>query len=275
MTTNSAIYRVAASDLDSTLLHGSELSPENLRAIQFLKGRNVTVVLSTGRNFHHTVSYYRTLGLTGPMVTSDGALVSIPGAAGTIISEHTVRADVAKAIIYGAACKRITCLNFFRHGIYVTSRQYWSEGVDRHRELGRHFRHCTPEAMLKHAVYKSLLVSDNPAELDAFAACVLEHYGEVVDVIRNNPFTLEFISKGVSKVSGLQAVADYLGVDSSQVVAFGDGVNDVGMFRWAGLSVCMNHGHEAAKAAAKLVAPETDPRTNFAAAVAVAFEPTT
>jgi hydroxymethylpyrimidine pyrophosphatase-like HAD family hydrolase len=43
------------------------------------------------------------------------------------------------------------------------------------------------------------------------------------------------------------------------------------MFRWAGLSVCMHHGHEAAKLAATMVAPATDIAVNFAAAVDMAL----
>ncbi len=44
---------------------------------------------------------------------------------------------------------------------------------------------------------------------------------------------------GVSKASGLQFVADQLGVDASDALAIGDGRNDLEMFDWAGRSVAM------------------------------------
>lgn len=264
-------YKVAACDLDSTLLHGSFLSLENRDAVQSLKERNVSVVLASGRSFHHVLPYYRALGLSGPVVSADGALVSIPGADGEIISERLLPLAVSSAIMTLAAERQLTCLNFFRHGIYTSTRIDWHEGMDRHREMGRHFRHSTIEKMVSRSIYKSLLFSLTPEKLDAMQELVLARFGDVVDIIRNNPYALEIISKGVCKVAGLEVVAGYLGVDASQVVAFGDGFNDVSMFRWAGLSVCMNHGHEAAKEAATLVAPATNPEVNFAAAVAAAF----
>lgn len=268
-------YRVAACDLDHTLLFGSELSRENRDAVQSLKERDVMVVLATGRNFHHAVSYYRDLGLKGPLVSSDGALVTIPGVGGQIICERFLPLTASSAIMTAADQRQITCLNFFRHGIYTSSKYDWHEGMERHREMGRHFRFSNLEAMIGRSIYKSLLFSETPADLDALQKEILDQYGAEVDAIRNNPYTLELISKGVSKVSGLQVVARHLGISQSQVMAFGDGVNDVGMFRWAGLSVCMNHGAEPAKEAADLVAPETDPVVNFAAAVAAALARTT
>lgn len=261
-------YRVAACDLDHTLLNGGDISQKNRDAVQLLKERQVVVVLSTGRNFHHALPYHRRLGLTSPIVSSDGALVSIPGSEGRILSETPLAPSASSAIITEAAASKITCLNFFRHGVYLTSRHDWSDAMERHREIGRHFRRSSTDVMIKRAVYKTLLFSQHPDKLDALAELVLERFGDVLDLIRNNPYVVEFIGKGVSKVSGLEVVAAHLGLDSSAVVAFGDGANDVSTFRWAGLSVCMSHGHPFAQAAATIVAPPSDPSINFATAVA-------
>jgi len=50
---------------------------------------------------------------------------------------------------------------------------------------------------------------------------------------------LDLAPKGVSKASGLQVVVDRLGVDAADVLAVGDGNNDVEMLRWAGRGVAM------------------------------------
>ena len=144
--------------------------------------------------------------------------------------------------------------------------------MERHREMGSHFREVKPAAMHKTAIYKTLHYSETPARIDDLQAMVVESYGESVDVIRNGPNTLEVISKGVSKVSGLKAVAEYLGLDSSQFVVFGDGNNDLGMFAWAGFSVCMHHGSPLALKSASMIAPETAIGVNFATAVDTMIE---
>ena len=50
---------------------------------------------------------------------------------------------------------------------------------------------------------------------------------------------LDLAPEGVSKASGLADVAERLGVDQADVLAIGDGRNDVEMIRWAGRGVAM------------------------------------
>jgi Cof subfamily protein (haloacid dehalogenase superfamily) len=262
--------KAAAHDLDNTLLHGSDISPENVLAVKRLANLGFTNLIATGRNYHHALKYYRALNLTGPIVTSDGACVSIPG--GAIIQERKLPLEISRAILRLSHDSQVSCLCFFRHGIYATSKFDWNEDMDRHREIGSHFREVKPAAMHKCAIYKTLHFSKTPARLDDLQAKIIESNGASVDVIRNGPNTLEVLPKGVSKVSGLKAVAEYLGLDSCQFVVFGDGNNDVGMFAWAGFSVSMHHGSPLALKSARMVAPETKLGVNFAAAVDAMIE---
>ena len=78
---------------------------------------------------------------------------------------------------------------------------------------------------------------------------------------------LEIAASGTNKALGAQAVARTLGIESQNVVAFGDGNNDVELLAWAGLSVAMSHGRETARRAAKLISPPGSPATAFARAV--------
>jgi Cof subfamily protein (haloacid dehalogenase superfamily) len=50
---------------------------------------------------------------------------------------------------------------------------------------------------------------------------------------------LDLAPVGVSKASGLAHVAQALGIDAADVLAVGDGRNDLEMFEWAGRSVAM------------------------------------
>jgi len=61
---------------------------------------------------------------------------------------------------------------------------------------------------------------------------------------------LDLAPEGVSKASGLEWVCRDLGVDAAEVLAIGDGRNDIEMLQWAGRGVAMGQGpavvHEAA-----------------------------
>ena len=58
---------------------------------------------------------------------------------------------------------------------------------------------------------------------------------------------------GVSKASGLQHVCDELGLSAADVLAIGDGRNDIEMLRWAGRGVAMGQSVDEVKAAADFV----------------------
>ena len=65
---------------------------------------------------------------------------------------------------------------------------------------------------------------------------------------------MDLAPMGVSKASGLTHVAAALGVDAADVLAIGDGRNDLEMLRWAGRGVAMGQAvqevHDAADASA-------------------------
>jgi hydroxymethylpyrimidine pyrophosphatase-like HAD family hydrolase len=61
---------------------------------------------------------------------------------------------------------------------------------------------------------------------------------------------LDIAPAGVSKASGLQYVADELGVEAADVMAIGDGRNDIEMLEWAGRGVAMGQAVEDVRAAA-------------------------
>jgi HAD superfamily hydrolase (TIGR01484 family) len=61
---------------------------------------------------------------------------------------------------------------------------------------------------------------------------------------------LDLAPVGVSKASGVALVADALGIDAADVLAIGDGRNDIEMLRWAGRGVAMGQAVEEVIAAA-------------------------
>jgi len=84
---------------------------------------------------------------------------------------------------------------------------------------------------------------------------------------------LDLAPMGVTKASGLAIVADKLAVDQADVLAIGDGRNDIEMLQWAGRGVAMGQSIEEVRAAADAV---TDSVYDDGAAVELSrwFRPT-
>ena len=68
-------------------------------------------------------------------------------------------------------------------------------------------------------------------------------------------YNLEINMPAATKGSGLMQLAEILGLDRAQVMAFGDGGNDVTMLQSAGVGVAMGNACAEAKAAAACVGP--------------------
>ncbi|MFK4761918.1 Cof-type HAD-IIB family hydrolase [Microbacterium sp. ZW T5_45] len=71
------------------------------------------------------------------------------------------------------------------------------------------------------------------------------------------PF-VEVMAEGVTKATGLARLCEHLGISRSDVVAFGDALNDVEMLRWAGHGVAMADADDVVKDAADEVTASND-----------------
>jgi HAD superfamily hydrolase (TIGR01484 family) len=69
---------------------------------------------------------------------------------------------------------------------------------------------------------------------------------------------LDLAPMGVSKASGLARVAHELGIEAADVLAIGDGRNDIEMLRWAHRGVAMGQAVEDVRAAADAVTGTVD-----------------
>lgn len=62
----------------------------------------------------------------------------------------------------------------------------------------------------------------------------------------------------MNKAGGLAEVADLLGVDASETVAFGDMPNDMEMLEWARMGVAMGNAHPLLRGVTKAVTTSND-----------------
>lgn len=69
---------------------------------------------------------------------------------------------------------------------------------------------------------------------------------------------MDVVAKGGGKVSGIRDYLEMTGLKREEIIAFGDGENDVEMLRFAGIGVCMGNGVTEAKAAADYVTADID-----------------
>jgi hypothetical protein len=77
--------------------------------------------------------------------------------------------------------------------------------------------------------------------------------GTAITVV-DTGFAIHLQSPGISKGTGLRALADELGIPMEQVMAVGDSANDLEMIQVAGIGATVANGHPSVQAAADMVA---------------------
>ena len=76
-----------------------------------------------------------------------------------------------------------------------------------------------------------------------------EIVGEIVrdkqiDVVFSGLPMVEIVPAGCGKETGLSWLCSHLGIASTEVIAFGDGMNDLSMLKWAGKGIAMGQSVE-------------------------------
>lgn len=96
-------------------------------------------------------------------------------------------------------------------------------------------------------------------------AFVQDHERKVLDEILDecsitswNPTGIDIVARGSGKAAGIAQFIEEQGLDRSEIMAFGDGENDIGMLKYAGIGVAMGNAGDAVKAAADYVTDSVD-----------------
>lgn len=74
-----------------------------------------------------------------------------------------------------------------------------------------------------------------------------------MDVFRSAPFFIELVPKGIDKARSLSRLLGLLNLTPSDLIAFGDGYNDISMLKFAGAGVAMENAEAEVREAADFV----------------------
>ncbi|MGM0218419.1 Cof-type HAD-IIB family hydrolase [Enterococcus sp. AZ126] len=106
--------------------------------------------------------------------------------------------------------------------------------------------------ILNEPIYQCVLLSPE-SELD-----FLSEQLPGCQLTRSNPYTLDILPKGGSKLVGIQKCAEYFGFTLDEVMAFGDSWNDLEMLSGIGFGVAMGNAENEVKNVAKYVTSTND-----------------
>jgi HAD superfamily hydrolase (TIGR01484 family) len=232
--------RLVALDVDGTIVDRDGVLPAAVgETIAAVVAAGVPVILSTGRSWHGTLDLVEQLGLpAGPSVCSNGAvIVTYPPQ------------EIVKAITFDPR-HVIERVQQFAPGTLIAV-----EEIGIGYRLNDHFPggDLTGEMIIEDLEQLSArpvtrVILRDPTRSDKDFISLARHLGlHGVTYFVGWSAWLDIAPEGVNKATALAEVAEGLGVSAADVLAFGDGRNDIEMLRWAGRGLAIGDAPDEVK----------------------------
>jgi Cof subfamily protein (haloacid dehalogenase superfamily) len=256
--------KMAVIDLDDTLLSpDKQISQANLEALDALRRNLFEIVIASGRHHKNILGFEDRIGKQGWVISSNGAVVRHAQTSALLHELMLTHGQFADVYRYGTE-KDLTIIGYHKDGIFAEEVSEWTQ---RYAQIAGWQPRRGDLSLLARTGFQKLLLAQSPKKIDKIQPDAEQRFGSEMYVVRTTDEILEIAGPETNKALGAQTVAANLGIESRNVVAFGDGNNDVELLSWAGLSVAMDHGRESARRAAKLISSPGSPGTAFARAV--------
>ena len=247
-------YKLLVVDVDGTLIgRGGKLSAEDGAALAKAGSLGMQVSLSTGRVPQACVGIISYLSLDGYHIFFDGALVSNT-AAGEEVYVRPISEELVRQAVEFVHLNEIN-LEFYSATSFFAERETWS--TDAHRR----FFGLEPtivdfsDLWQRERIIKGGLASVNPEQMAKAKQFYARFEGSLHFSLARSPAFpgVEFaniVALKVSKGRALEALSLHLGISLSEVMAVGDGTNDITLLSQAGLAVAMDNAPDEVKAVA-------------------------
>ncbi|KAK3435943.1 hypothetical protein EUGRSUZ_C00613 [Eucalyptus grandis] len=254
-------------DMDGTLLNSeSRISLTNAKALKEALSRGVKVVIATGKARPSVINILKTVDLAGkdgvisqstPGVFLQGLLVY--GRQGREIYRRNLDPDVCReAFIYSrehgiplvAFCED-RCLTLFEHPLVDSVHTIY-------REPKAEIMPSIEDLLAAADIQKMIFLDTTEGVATNLRPYWSEATGARANVVQAVPDMLEIVPPGTSKGSGVKLLLDHLGVAPKEVMAIGDGENDIEMLELASLGIALSNGSEKTKAVANVIGVSND-----------------
>jgi Cof subfamily protein (haloacid dehalogenase superfamily) len=235
--------RLIATDIDGTLIRfGGEASTRTMAALRAAEAAGIAVVLVTGRAPRSARLVAQALGVHGPAICANGALVAdMPSV--QLIRDIRIEGELAARLVADLTAAIPGVVFAWERGLEFGRDEAWPFPA---APVERTLPSAVIGAVLPHAArgISKLICHLGATDPDAVVAQVrevLEGRAEVSTATA--PPLAEITARGCDKAEALEWLCRRMGVKREEVLAIGDGPNDLPMLLWAGRGVAMGNAH--------------------------------
>lgn len=231
-------YKALLIDVDGSLVPNKQDSMPSLRVTDtILKAKDaIHIGIATGQSKIPAMRILNSLSLSGPSIINSGSVI-IDSASGDVLWQQTLlQQDIGKIAGIVAGESKVEIRNVNEYGPY--SSEYSPPDP-----LGIYLYELSPE--------KADELRQRLAEIPTIATHKMISYtvGKI---------DIDITHVDATKAHAVAIVADLLGIKTEEIIAIGDGYNDIPFLMACGFRVAMGNAVDELKAIANYVAPSVE-----------------
>lgn len=237
------------SDMDGTLLdENGQVPPETFDLILALRERGVRFVASSGRRYDRLCDFFSPVKDRMDFVASNGAQVFADGV--------QIDREVYSHLAIRRLAKTVAMFPNMHLALFDRTKSYLLDDEDKFvREVDKDLPNVEriyelPSPQV--SIIKASIFCDDGNVMDN-AYVLQRELGGLFTFAPSGSSYIDAMQPGISKASGIAQVMEYHGIDASEVMAFGDAMNDYEIIRFVGTGCAMANGRPALRAVADRV----------------------
>lgn len=236
-------YNMIVLDLDGTLTNRDKvITPKTKEILMKAQDMGKIVVLASGRPTYGIMPLAKELKLEeygGYVLAYNGGMI-INCRTGETVFSRTLPVESNARIIDLAIDHRVDILTY--DGETIITNNADCPYVEKEAKINHLGVKQVPDvkAYVDYPVVKFLMLDDGDY-LATVEPLVKASLGKNFSVYRSEPFFLEILPKGIDKAQSLERLLESLHMTKEEMIACGDGYNDLSMIKYAGLGVAMEN----------------------------------
>lgn len=259
--------KVYITDLDHTFLRSDVTVSDFTKKVWNEKVKDSLMGIATARSFYSANELLKDLHINAPMILLDGSLIVSPDK--KIIDTKFLNTEIANELI-----KEAIKFNNLHPFVIALKDKNLNESFDFpmvltevQKILLKNYKNDKRLKQLKSVVATEqtfkVVYMGSEEELLPLTAHLKNLYGKYFE-FKLSPenytkgYFLTILHPLGDKAHGLKTLSQYLDKPLEDITVFGDSINDIGMFKLAGISVAMANALDEAKAHAKIILEHTN-----------------
>ena len=240
-------------DVDGTLTNDKkEITPKTREALLKAQEQGILLILASGRPTTGLVE----MGKVLEMDKNNGLFISYNGSkvinfqTGEELFNEPLKLEDAKAVLEHMKKFEIKPMidkgdYMYVNDVYNCMIRFRGEpfNVIKYESRGGNYKLCEIDDLAAFVDYplNKILTAGEPEYLQEHYIEMMEPFKDKLNCMFTGPFYFEFTAKDIDKAKALDTVLKPLDITADEVIAFGDGHNDISIIKYAGTGVAMEN----------------------------------